>query len=226
MAVTISVATQNHFKHADEICTLIEESAKIRGTGIAKRTPEYIQLKMSEGKAVIAVENDAVAGFCYIETWGHHKYVVNSGLIVHPNYRNTGLARKIKAKILELSTQKYPDAKVFGITTSLAVMKINSDLGYKPVTFSELTDDENFWKGCQSCVNYDILTRTERKHCLCTGMIYSPPAKPVEVEKKATRWQKFQDFVSLRKLQFPWRLSTKPTKSESLDDVIEDLKTL
>ena len=89
-------------------------------------------------------------------------------------FRGHGLAKAIKAEAFKLSRKKFPDAKIFGLTTGLAVMKINSELGYKPVTFSELTDDEEFWKGCQSCVNYDILQRTQRKHCLCTGMLYDP----------------------------------------------------
>jgi len=173
--VHIEVAGPQHSVFADEICRQIEEAAKIRGTGIAKREPAYINEKLETGKAVIALggeEKDQFAGFCYIETWEHGKYVANSGLIVAPDFRKLGLARKIKSKILELSKEKYPDAKIFGITTSLAVMKINSDLGYKPVTFSELTQDEVFWDGCKSCPNFDVLTRTERKLCLCTGMLY------------------------------------------------------
>ena len=152
----------------------MEESAKVRGTGIAKRKPEYIRDKMVEGKAVIAFCEGKLAGFCYIESWGHGQFVANSGLIVVDKYRGHGLAKRIKRKAFELSRQRYPDAKIFGLTTGLAVMKINSELGYKPVTFSELTNDEAFWKGCHSCVNYDILQRTERKHCLCTGMLYDP----------------------------------------------------
>ncbi|MDA0844159.1 MAG: GNAT family N-acetyltransferase, partial [Bacteroidetes bacterium] len=66
---------------------------------------------------------------------------------------------------------------IFGITTGSAVMKINYQLGYQPVTFSELTDDPKFWDGCQTCLNYDILTRTNRKMCLCTGMLYDKHLK-------------------------------------------------
>lgn len=172
----VTVANDNHFHYADEICHLIEDAAKKRGTGIAKRTPEYILTKMKEGKAVIAIETNSkkLAGFCYIEAWGALGYVANSGLIVNEIYRQQGLALQIKSKAFELTRLKYPNAKLFGITTSLAVMKINSELGYKPVTFSELTDDEAFWKGCGGCVNYDILQRTDRKICLCTGMLYDP----------------------------------------------------
>ncbi len=162
-----------HF--ADTISTEMEESAKARGTGIAKRSPEYIRMKMQEGKAVIAVTTEgAWVGFCYIEAWQHEKYVANSGLIVAPAFRKTGVATDIKRKVFELSREKYPDAKIFGLTTGLAVMKINSDLGYEPVTYSELTTDEEFWKGCRSCVNYDILVAKERKNCLCTAMLFDP----------------------------------------------------
>lgn len=177
MAIDIQVANQNHTKYASKIVTMIEDAAQKRGTGIAKRKPEYIVQKMNEGKAIIALDGETVAGFCYIESWGHDKYVANSGLIVHEDYRGQGLSKLIKQKAFELSREKFPSAKLFGLTTSLPVMKINSELGYRPVTFSELTDDESFWKGCQSCVNYDILTRTERKHCLCTGMLMDPDKK-------------------------------------------------
>jgi hypothetical protein len=171
----ILVANESHFSFAQIICDEMASSAKARGTGIAKRSPEYIQEKMREGKAVIAFNQDGIwAGFCYIETWSHGEYVANSGLIVAPPFRKGGLAKAIKKKIFELSRTKYPDAKIFGLTTGLAVMKINSELGYEPVTYSELTQDEAFWAGCKSCVNYDILMSKERKNCLCTGMLYDP----------------------------------------------------
>ena len=171
----IILADASHTSFAGIICNEYESSAKARGTGIAKRNPEYVVQKMLEGKAVIAFTSDGIwAGFCYIETWGHGQYVANSGLIVAPEFRKAGLAKAIKQKIFELSRQKYPEAKIFGLTTGLAVMKINSDLGYEPVTYSELTQDENFWAGCKSCVNYDILMSKDRKNCLCTAMLYDP----------------------------------------------------
>ena len=170
----IVIANSSHIKYAEIICDTIKESAKVRGTGIAERTPEYIINKMSKGDAIIAIDKDAFAGFSYIETWDNKEFVVNSGLIVHPNYRKQGLAKKIKRKILNHSREKYPDAKIFGITTGLAVLKINYELGYQPVTFSELTNDEAFWDGCKTCKNYDVLTRTDKTMCLCTGMLYDP----------------------------------------------------
>jgi len=173
----VVIANNSHIQYAQIICDTIEESAKQRGTGIAKRTPEYIITKIQNGNAIIALEGDKFAGFCYIENWGHGKYVANSGLIVVPDFRGQGLATAIKRKTFEYSREKFPEAKIFGITTGLAVMKINYDLGYEPVTFSELTDDPAFWSGCQTCKNFDILTRTDRKMCLCTGMLYDPAAK-------------------------------------------------
>lgn len=181
--MNIVVANTSHFKYAQIICDTIADSAKVRGTGIARRTPEYIKKKLENGNAVIALDKDTFAGFCYIEVWGHEKYVANSGLIVHPDYRSIGLAKKIKASIFELSQKKFPGAKIFGITTGLPVMKINYELGYKPVTFSELTDDPEFWKGCQTCKNFDVLTRTEQKMCLCTGMLYDPSKKSKKDKK-------------------------------------------
>lgn len=174
----IVIADKSHSIYADIICKTIEAAAQVRGTGIAKRKPEYIITKMENGNAVIALDGDQFAGFCYIEAWSHGKFVANSGLIVHPDFRNLGLAKQIKKVIFEHSRKKFPDAKVFSITTGLAVMKMNSDLGYKPVTFSELTDDQSFWKGCQTCKNFDVLTRTEQKMCLCTGMLYDPSKQP------------------------------------------------
>ncbi len=170
----IVIADISHIEYADIICETIAASATQRGTGIAKRTVEYIITKLENNNAVIAFDDKKFAGFCYIERWDHGKYVAHSGLIVHPEYRNQGLAKKIKKKIFDYSLEKFPDAKIFGITTGLAVMKINSDLGYKPVTFSELTNDARFWAGCQTCTNYEVLKSKEHKMCLCTGMLYDP----------------------------------------------------
>jgi len=149
----IVIASLAHSRYAQIICDTIADSSKVRGTGIARRTPEYVIAKMEAGNAVIALDGETFAGFCYIEAWSHGKFIANSGLIVHPDYRGKGLAKDIKNEIFSLSRKRYPEAKIFGITTGLAVMKINSDLGYKPVTFSELTEDPTFWKGCQTCKN-------------------------------------------------------------------------
>lgn len=160
--------------YAATITDEMESSAMARGTGIAKRSPEYVAQKMEEGKAVIALTPEGGwVGFCYIETW-EGEYVANSGLIVAPPFRKSGVAKAIKERVFQLSRERYPEAKIFGLTTGLAVMKINSDLGYEPVTYSELTQDEKFWAGCKSCVNYDILMSKERKNCLCTAMLYDP----------------------------------------------------
>ena len=173
--IIIRVATAADKVYSKTITDEMEASAFARGTGIAKRSPDYIEMKIEEGKAVIAItDQNEWVGFCYIETWGHGEYVANSGLIVAPAFRKDGIAKKIKKKIFNLSREKYPDSKIFGLTTGLAVMKINSDLGYEPVTYSELTQDEAFWAGCKSCVNYDILMSKKRKNCMCTAMLYDP----------------------------------------------------
>ncbi|TKC00325.1 GNAT family N-acetyltransferase [Pedobacter cryophilus] len=204
----ILVAGLQHVNFAETICDEMAVSAKARGTGIAKRSPEYISNKMLEGKAVIALHKDGTwAGFCYIETWSHGDFVANSGLIVNPIYRKAGLAKAIKTKIFELSRQKYPDSKIFGLTTGLAVMKINSDLGYEPVTYSELTQDENFWKGCQSCVNYDILMSKGRQNCMCTAMLYDPAEKKIEEEERFTKIAKKANL--LKRLEAKIRSFTK-----------------
>jgi len=183
-------------------------SAAARGTGIAKRSPDYIEQKIDEGEAVIAVTAGGEwVGFCYIETWSHGEYVANSGLIVSPAFRKSGVAKAIKQKIFNLSREKYPEAKIFGLTTGLAVMKINSELGYEPVTYSELTQDEAFWAGCKSCVNYEILMSQDRKNCMCTAMLYDPrdhyePEETIkyfeENKKGFERLLKFKQWKLLR----------------------------
>jgi len=204
--IIVRVATPADKKYSTIITDEMAASAAARGTGIAKRSPEYIEQKMEEGKAVIALMPDGKwVGFCYIETWSHGEYVANSGLIVTPEFRKSGIAKAIKKRIFNLSREKYPDSKIFGLTTGLAVMKINSELGYEPVTYSELTQDEAFWAGCKSCVNYEILMSKERKNCMCTAMLYDPKDhyKPEETK------QYFEENVSgfERLLRFKsWKL--------------------
>ena len=177
----IEVAVEQHLRYVDEILQTIESAAKVRGTGIAKRKPEYVAQKMMEAKAVIALCGERFAGFSYIETWGDKHYVTTSGLIVHPDFRGKGLAKKIKDMTFTLARLRWPQAKIFSLTSGAAVMAMNTQLGYKPVTFADLTDDESFWKGCEGCVNVDVLKRTGRKYCICTAMLYDPqeqlPAK-------------------------------------------------
>lgn len=173
-SINIIFAQPEHADYAEQICQLIYESALQRGTGIARRSPEYIAAKINGGKAVVALDGDRLVGFSYIECWGHGDYVATSGLIVDPEYRHLGLAGEIKKRTFELARMRFPFAKLFSITTSLPVMKLNTRLGYKPVTFSELTDDDEFWHGCEGCCNYDILKRNNRRMCLCTGMLYDP----------------------------------------------------
>ena len=173
--IIVRIADSGDTVYAETITDEMASSAQARGTGIARRSPEYVSQKIQEGKAVIAVTATGEwVGFCYIEAWQHGQFVANSGLIVAPAYRKTGIAKKIKHTIFQLSRDKYPNSKLFGLTTGLAVMKINSELGYEPVTYSELTDDEEFWAGCKSCVNYDILMSKDRKNCMCTAMLYEP----------------------------------------------------
>ena len=177
--IDVIVADASHEKYVDEILETISAAAKVRGTGIAKRTHEYVAQKMREGKAVIALagEEKEFAGFCYIESWGNKQYVANSGLIVVDKFRRRGLAKRIKKTAFELSRKMWPEAKLFGLTSGGAVMRINTELGYVPVPFAELTDDEAFWKGCQGCINHDVLERTGRRYCICTAMLYDPAKK-------------------------------------------------
>lgn len=213
-------ANDTHVDYAGQICEEMAQSAKARGTGIARRKPEYLANKMTEGKAVIALhKNGTWAGFCYIETWSHGNYVANSGLIVNPQFRNEGLAKVIKKRIFELSRNKYPQAKIFGLTTGFAVMKINSELGYEPVPYSELTQDEDFWKGCESCVNFKILESKEKKNCLCTAMLWNPGDKEKELRiridqkiKAKERLKRMKKKYSLlKRLQVQFKRAVKKT---------------
>ena len=204
--IVIRVATAADKIYAKTITDEMEASAAARGTGIAKRNPDYIEKKIDEGKAVIALTGlNEWVGFCYIETWGHGEYVANSGLIVAPAFRKSGVAKSIKQHIFSLSRKKYPEAKIFGLTTGLAVMKINSDLGYEPVTYSELTQDEAFWAGCKSCVNYEILMSKDRKNCMCTAMLYDPKDHYEPEETKEYFKQNVKGFERLLRYK-QWKL--------------------
>ena len=179
--ITVMVADPSHEKYVDTILDTIEKAAKVRGTGIAKRTHVYVATKMKEAKAVIALYGDEIVGFSYIETGGNKQYVTTSGLIVDPKFRGLGVAKRIKDLTFTLARTRWPHAKIFSLTSGAAVMAMNTQLGYHPVTFADLTDDEAFWRGCEGCINVDVLKRTGRKYCICTGMLYDPeehlPAK-------------------------------------------------
>ena len=178
--VDVMIAEASHEVYVDTILKTIEEAAKERGTGIAKRTHEYVAQTMKEGTAVIALAGDRFAGFSYIESWGNKEYVTTSGLIVHPDFRGLGIAKRIKEMTFQLARMRWPHAKIFSLTSGAAVMKMNTELGYVPVTFADLTTDEAFWRGCQGCINHDILERTNRRYCICTGMLYDPDAHKEE----------------------------------------------
>jgi hypothetical protein len=221
---TVQVATTEHIHLAEAICLEMEESAKARGTGIAKRSPQYLRDKINEGKAIIATDSEgSFIGFCYVETWEHGKFVANSGLIVKPEWRKFGVAKAVKARAFELSRTRYPDAKIIGITTSLAVMKINSELGYEPTTFSELPVNDAFWKGCQSCVNYDVLTRTDRKHCLCTGMIFDPEWDRKKVLKEQEEISSEENVLVEENTHEPWNFLKDVKVLERLKSIKEKM---
>ena len=200
--IRILVADASHEKYVDEILDTIHEAAKRRGTGIAERTHEYVATKMKEGKAVLALdEDDRFVGFSYIETWGNKAYVTSSGLIVHPDYQGLGVAKRIKDYTFTLARVRWPHAKIFSLTSGDAVMKMNTELGYVPVSFGQLTDDEAFWRGCRGCINHPILEMKQRKFCICTGMLYDPEQHKGE----PTPAEVFQDVMkTLTKRDIPF----------------------
>ena len=190
--IKIVVADESHEKYVDSILQTISDAASVRGTGIARRTHDYLLSKILQAKAVIALAGDRFAGFSYIETWENKKYVTTSGLIVHPDFRGQGIAKRIKDLTFSLARTRWPNAKIFSLTSGAAVMTMNTQLGYKPVTFAELTDDDAFWDGCNGCKNVDILRRTDRHYCICTAMLFDPeehlPAKiPEDVLRRIER---------------------------------------
>ncbi len=189
--IIIKVADADDEKYVDTILDTIREAARKRGTGIAERTHEYVATKMKEGKAVLALCGERFVGFSYIETWGNKHYVTTSGLIVHPDYLGLGVAKRIKDYTFTLARVRWPDAKIFSLTSGDAVMKMNTQLGYVPVSFNQLTDDDAFWRGCEGCCNHDILVAKNRKFCICTGMLYDPEKHVGE----PTPISVFQDIV-------------------------------
>lgn len=199
--IKVMVADASHEKYVDIILDTIREAARKRGTGIAERTHEYLATKIRESKAVLALDGDKFCGFSYIETWGNKEYVTTSGLIVHPDYHGLGIAKRIKDYTFTLARVRWPHAKIFSLTSGDAVMKMNSQLGYLPVSFSQLTDDDAFWRGCEGCINHDILVAKERKFCICTGMLYDPEkhhGEPTPIEV-------FQDVIktlAMRGIEF------------------------
>jgi N-acetylglutamate synthase-like GNAT family acetyltransferase len=224
--IIVRVATPDDKVYSKTITDEMESSAMARGTGIAKRSPEYIEQKIDEGKTVIALTTEGKwVGFCYIETWSHGEYVANSGLIVAPEFRKSGVAKLIKQKIFNLSRKMYPEAKIFGLTTGLAVMKINSDLGYEPVTYSELTQDEAFWAGCKSCVNYDILMSKDRKNCMCTAMLYDPKDHYEPEETKEFFKENVKGFERLLRFK-QWKLLRPFMKKDKSGNNTGKLKSL
>ncbi len=228
--IIIRVANSGDIQYSKTITDEMEASAKARGTGIAKRSPEYVAQKMEEGKAVIAITEDGTwVGFCYIEAWGHEEFVANSGLIVAPAFRKSGVAKLIKKRIFDLSREKFPNAKIFGLTTGLAVMKINSELGYEPVTYSELTDDEQFWAGCKACVNYDILMSKGRKNCLCTAMLYDP-ADHFEPEETSADFKLksnlYERFMNVKKSRLLKLIKKKSGGSKDVKSLMQYFLTL
>jgi len=182
--IDVMVADDSHEKYVPTILDTIEAAAKVRGTGIAKRSNDYVSQKMREGKVIIALAGDEFAGFSYIESWGNKQYVATSGLIVADKFRNQGLARRIKHASFQLARLRWPKAKLFSLTSGSAVMKMNTELGYLPVTFADLTDDESFWRGCNGCINHDVLIRTQRRYCICTAMLFDPEdERCLQIEK-------------------------------------------
>jgi len=172
--VDVMVADDSHVIYVNEILETIKNAAKKRGTGIAQRSPDYIRQKMKEGKSIIALSGDQFVGFSYIESWGNKQFVATSGLIVVEKFQRKGIAKRIKHAAFQLARLRWPKAKIFSLTSGSAVMKMNTELGYLPVTFEELTNDEAFWRGCKGCVNVDVLERTQRKYCICTALLFDP----------------------------------------------------
>lgn len=169
--IIIRIAGESDACYIQNIIAEIDNAAKDPATGICRRTASFLAKKIKEGLAVIAVTSrNEWAGFCYIQEWEEARFVSSCALVIAPAARNTGIAGAIKTKIFELAQHRYPKAILFGLTTSSAVMKINSKLGYQPVPYAAITKASGFWDSCRGCQHYDILQRQNRTNCLCTAM--------------------------------------------------------
>jgi predicted GNAT superfamily acetyltransferase len=177
--IFVRTATSQDVCYANEIIAETESSAIARGSGIAKRTLALIVEKMGNGQAVIAVTSSGEwVGFSYFEAWENGEFVSNSGLIIAPKFRGSGVAKSIKHRIFSMSHRMFPKARIFSITSGSAIMRLNAKLGFLPVGFEQITQDESFWEGCKSCVNYPILQHKQRRNCLCTAMLFDPNQPP------------------------------------------------
>lgn len=177
--VIIRQASMADCIYAAQISEEMDASARARGTGIGRRSCDSICQKIAEGNAIIALTKEGQwVGYIYLEVYANGNFVSHCGLIVAPGWRRLGVATQMKDNIFWLTRAKYPLAKIFGITTTLATMRINSKLGLQPVTFSEITQDPSFWKKCEQCVNYQNLKNTCFKNCYCTAMMFEPDPAP------------------------------------------------
>ena len=173
--IIVRQAIDNDKQYANEISRETYISAKERGTGISERSPEFINSKIENGKAIIAVTKQGEwAGFCYLEIWANGDFISHSGMIVAHQFRHEGVATRLKQLVFDVSRERFPNAKLFSITTGLAIMRMNTALGFEPVTFDEIKVNAGFWEGCKTCVNYGILHGKNFHHCLCTAMVFNP----------------------------------------------------
>ena len=145
--IDVMVADASHEVYVDTILDTIRKAAAVRGTGIAERTHEYVATKMKEGKAIIALCGETFAGFTYIESWGNKQYVATSGLIVHPDFRGLGLAKRIKQASFQLARLRWPKAKIFSLTSGAAVMKMNTTNNNNPPIITASTIDKMLCTG-------------------------------------------------------------------------------
>lgn len=174
MNIEVMVADESHKQYIPDILAAIYEASQVKGVSIVMRDPYYLAQKMREGKAVIALCEGAFVGFCYLECWQDEQFVANSGLIVRPEFRGQGVATRIKQQIFDQCRKLFPDACIFGITKSEAVIRMNTQLGFERVGYDQLTNDPKFWKGCDTCLNYPVLLANEGRSCHCVGLLYRP----------------------------------------------------
>lgn len=171
--IIVRLAHAQDHGFVQNIITEIEKASKIKGTGICKRDPALIIQKITEGNAVIAVTRSGTwVGFCYIQAHDDGRFVSSCALVVSPCFRKLRVATRIKKHVLALAKNKYPAAKIFGLTTSPAVMQINKELQYEEVSYDAITQSDSFWQSCRSCENYHTLLTNEGKKCLCKAMMY------------------------------------------------------
>jgi len=178
-------AAESDLQFVPSVASAIDDEVAAGAIGIARRSAADLASRIRTGEAIIALAAEATsdhapagadwAGFCYVAAWEEGRFVSTSGLIVAPQHRGRGLAKRLKERALELAAERYPGAIAFGLSTSSAVARINEELGFRAASYSALPADSAFWDGCRTCPLHADLVANERRTCHCRAVIRELP---------------------------------------------------